>query len=250
MPSNVIIVTGGVRGIGAAIAKELAAVPDTALVITHRHSGAERASSTLSELHSLGATESIAVRVDLSNPEEIGAFVDGVVARFGPAITALVNNAGVYMPGRIEAETAERFAAVFEGNVRSNVLLTSAVLPHMRDDGRGSIVNVSSALTHRPSATSPAALHVASKGAVEALTRALAVELAPRGIRVNAVSPGLTDTEMLPREYVEAGARETPLGRIATPEDIAKVVAFLVSEKAGWMTGQNLIASGGTAFTL
>ncbi|KAJ3137909.1 hypothetical protein HK101_003806 [Irineochytrium annulatum] len=240
---NVVLVTGGARGIGAAIAVELASLPNTAIVITYNTSKTE-ADKTLNRLKSAGASAVQAIQIDLKQPQAVKSLIDTVVASYGK-ITSLVNNAGVLQTSPAEDTTEEIIDHVFDNNVKALILVTSAAVPHLADGA--SIVNVGSVGTHAP--LTGATVYIASKGAIEAYTRTLALELAPRKIRVNTLSPGFTATDMLPGAYTDYAIENTPFKKVGTPEDVAKAGAFLAGPASKWVTGQNLIASGGVGFS-
>ncbi|KAJ3081909.1 hypothetical protein HK100_009796 [Physocladia obscura] len=240
---NVFVITGGARGIGRATALELAALPRTAIVINFKSSKTE-ADATVAAIEELGAT-GLAIQADLSSSVAAKTLIKQVVDTYGK-ITGLVNNAGVYAAGGIEDVTEESYDYVFDANVKSAIFTTAAAAPHIVDGG--AIVTVSSVVTHNPFPKNT--VFVASKGALEAFTRALAIELAPRHIRVNAVSPGFTGTKELAPAFQEFAVSLTPFKRVGTPEEVGKAIAFFVGPESKWVTGQNLIASGGIGYTL
>ena len=235
------IVTGGSRGIGAAVARRLAA--DGARVTVVYRSNRDEAEAVVSAIRASGA-EAIAVQADVADATSVNAMVSTVREAFG-AIDIVINNAGILEGQPVGSIDAASFDAQFRTNALSVILVTQAVLPHVPARG-GRIVNVSSSLVYRPRAG--LSVYAASKAAVGALTHALAVELGPRNITVNAVAPALTRTDMtapIPDE-VKARMREsTPLGRLGEPEDIADAIAFLASDEARWITGRTLMTDGG-----
>ena len=186
----------------------------------------------------------IAVRADVAVPEDITALVATVAETFG-LIDVLVNCAavGTYRPlGKMDAPFIR---SVLDTNVMGTVLMTEAVLPHMPSPG-GRIVNFSSALAYRPIPTS--SVYSASKAAVATLTHTFSKELGARGITVNAVAPGVIETDMTTKIIAERGDQilaATPLGRIGQPDDIAGIVTFLASPDGGWINGRTIIADGG-----
>ncbi|KAJ3191725.1 hypothetical protein HK101_007477 [Irineochytrium annulatum] len=241
MPSfeNVVLVTGGARGIGAAIALELASLPNAAIVITYNTSKSD-AEKTVDRLKSAGAAAVQAVQVDLKNPTAVKSLIETTVSSYGK-ITSLINSAGVFQSAPAEESTEELIDHIFSNNVKTLILVTSAAVPHLRDGA--SVVNVATAATHWP--LTGGTVYIASKGAIEAYTRTLALELAPRRIRVNTLSPGFTATDMMPDAYKDFAVQNTPFKKVGTAEDIATVGAFLAGPKSTWVTGQNLLASGG-----
>ncbi|KAI9354308.1 short-chain dehydrogenase/reductase SDR [Zopfochytrium polystomum] len=238
---RVIVITGAAKGIGAAIAKQVAD-KSTAIVVNYKASAAA-ADALIEELKQLGAGDAVAIQADVSTPDGAKKLIDETVARFGK-ITGLVNNAAIYEPAPVTAapETIERTIAA---NVLSFLYVTSVAVPHIPDEG--SIVNISSAITRTPFPNHTT--YTASKGAMDAYTRALAVELGPRKIRVNAVLPGLTKTDMMPPGQEERAAQVTPFGEVGKPEQVAAAVAFLLDHKSRWVSGQSIGASGGLAFS-
>lgn len=236
---KVAVVTGGSRGIGAAIAQRFSSL-GYRVVIGYRSDQTSAEALTAS----LGPdAESLAVQADIGRPEDIERLVSETVERFG-AIDVLVNCAaiGPYRPlGKMDADFIR---PILETNIMGTVLLTQAALPHMPDGGR--IINFASALAYRPIPTS--SVYSASKAAIVTLTHAFAKELGARKITVNALAPGVIETDMTTKIIAERGEQimaMTPLGRIGQTDDIAGIVAFLASPEAGWITGRTIIADGG-----
>ncbi|KAJ3109765.1 hypothetical protein HDU96_007097 [Phlyctochytrium bullatum] len=249
--SHLVIITGAAKGIGRGVACDLASHCDSSqlalALLDHpsRKSDLQTVCDKLRTEHSFSSAHPFLC--DLQHPGSAKKLIDEITSHFdGSAITGLVNNAAVYACAPIEKVDEEEFERVFRTNVGAVVCLTAAAVPKMREGA--CVVNVSTAITHCPDPHH--ALYIASKGAVEALTRALAVELAPKRIRVNTASPGFTDTDMLPEERCEHAKQVTPFGRIGKVEDITPVVRFLLDEKSNWVTGQNIIASGGYGYAL
>ncbi len=239
---KVALVTGASRGIGAAIARRLAA--DGAVVIVNFQSSAGAAEAVVEAIER-GGGEAEAVQADMSDRAQIAGCFAEVHQRFG-RLDILVNNAAVaeYHPLTDVAE--EDFDRQFDLNVRG-VLFASQEAARGFGEAGGVIINITSgAAEAAPPGTS---VYSATKAAVQAMTRAHAAELGPRGIRVNAVAPGITATDMLaaniPAEAQQALVGQTALGRVGTPEEIADVVAFLASDEARWITGQVIGVNGG-----
>lgn len=243
LTGKVAIVTGASKGIGAAIAKTLAA-RGAAVVVNYASSKAGADAVVKSITASDG--KAIAVQGDVSKAADAKALVDAAIAAYG-RLDILVNNSGVYEFGPLASITEPQFRKMFDVNVLGLLLMTQAAVPHLREGG--SIVNIGSGVT---SITPPqTAVYTATKGAVDAITGVLANELGPRKIRVNTVSPSLTETEgthsagMLASEFEAGIIAQTPLGRLGQPQDIADVVAFVASDDARWVTGDKVSAGGG-----
>ncbi|NUT47696.1 MAG: SDR family oxidoreductase [Saccharothrix sp.] len=228
------LVTGASRGIGRAIALRLAA--DGMRVVVHY----AQDSSAAEEVVASAGRGAFAVRASL--PSELDALVAAL-----PPLDVLVNNAAVGLPAAIEDVTPEAFDAVFAVNVRAPFFLVQRALPLLRDGGR--IVNISSGATRIAMPVGIA--YSMTKGALDTFTRTLAHHLGPRGITVNTVAPGVVDTDQNASwlrgnpEAEAAMAARSALGRIGYADDIADVVSFVASEKARWMTGAWLDATGG-----
>jgi 3-oxoacyl-[acyl-carrier protein] reductase len=244
LDGKVAVVTGASKGIGAEIARHLAA--DGAAVVVNYSSSKEGADKVVADITRQGG-QAIAVKANLSNPGDVERLFAETKKRFD-RLDILVNNAGIYEFSPLEGITPEHFHKQFNLNVLGLVLATQQAASHFGASG-GSVVNVSSVVaTLAPPNTS---VYSATKAAVNAITRSLAQELGPRKIRVNAVNPGMVETEGTHsagitesdfRKQVEA---QTPLGRIGQPQDIAPAVAFLASDDASWITGETLYISGG-----
>ncbi|GAA3136983.1 3-oxoacyl-ACP reductase [Streptosporangium carneum] len=230
--------TGGSRGIGRAIVERLAR--DGAEVVFNY------ASSTAAAAEIAATVEGAhGIQLDLAEPGAAERLMELAEERLG-GLDILVNNAAMSFQVASIADTDEAvFDDVMRGNAKTTFLTTRYAARRMRDGGR--IVNISTVNTVRPAPGN--APYAASKGAIEQLTAVAAMELGSRGITVNTVSPGATDTDLLrstnPAEALERVASVTPLGRLGEPADIADVVAFLVGPDGRWMTGQNLRATGG-----
>ena len=239
---RVALVTGSSRGIGRAIASELARTGYSVCINYIRHR--EAAESLASELAAAGC-RTITVQADVADGEAVAEMVRRTERELGH-ISLLVNNAGIAGQAQFQDITDEmwnRYLAVNLSGARNTI---KAVLPHMISEKAGCIVNISSIWGLRGASCEVA--YACTKAAIIALTRSLAMELAPSGIRVNCVAPGVINTDMvqvLGQETLQDLAEQTPLGRLGTPEDIAYAVAFLASEKASFITGQVLGADGG-----
>lgn len=241
------LVTGASRGIGRAIARRLAR--DGAIVAVHYHSQADAANATVAEITAAGGSAFV-IQADLSAPGGAAAlakvFTAELTERYAaPGFDILVNNAGVGKRATIEDVSEEDFDRLLQTNLKSPFFLIKALLPHFRPGGR--IVNISSMGTR--AAYPMMAAYAPAKAGLEALTRLLAVHLGGRQITVNSVLPGATATDMnaAARDPVasRAVAGTIALGRVGQPTDIAGVVAFLASDDGGWVTGQQIDASGG-----
>ena len=243
LEGKVAIVTGASKGIGAGIALRLAA--DGAAVVVNYARAADDAQAVVRRITEAGG-RAVAVQADLARPEQIAPLVDAALRHFG-RLDILVNNAGIYDFGRLDDVTPENFDAHFHVNVRGPLLATQAaarVLP-----AGGVVVNISSGVAKSPSGMTH--VYSSTKGALDVITRSLALELGPRGIRVVGVAPGFVETEgnaHLVDDFAPPLVAKTPLGRTGRPEDIAAVVAFAVSQDAAWLTGTTIDAAGGLVF--
>jgi 3-oxoacyl-[acyl-carrier protein] reductase len=241
LSGKVVLVTGGSRGIGAAIARRFAAA-GSRVAIGYRN-GSAAAETVLGEIQATGA-QGIAVAGDIAKPEDARAMVAQVVARFGH-IDVVINCAGIAGYRAFEASDPAMFHAIFDTNVLGTVTVIQAALPHLPAPG-GRIINFSSGLATRPIPTT--SIYAASKAAVSALSHALAKEFGPRGITVNAIAPGVIETDMTTDVLATRGegiVAMTPLGRIGRTDDIAGLALFLASPEAGWITGRTILADGG-----
>ena len=235
-------VTGGSRGIGRAVVRRLAA--EGWSVGINYLQARDQALALESELRSQGH-EVLAVQADVADRAAITAAVTRVETAFGP-VSLLVNNAGTAQQSLFQDIEEDFWRRIFAVNVDGAFHTIQAVLPHMLHEKTGSIVNISSIWGQRGASCETA--YSATKAALIGLTRSLALELAPSGIRVNCVAPGVIDTDMvqvLGRETLRDLAEQTPLGRLGTPEDVAQAVVFFASEGASFVTGQILSADGG-----
>ncbi len=244
MKDQVIVITGALAGIGRATA--LAAPREGHRIIVSGRD-AQTGAALEAELRALG-TQAEFIKADVRYESEVQALMEGAVARFG-RIDVAVNNAGTEgSPGPILDQTPGSYAATFDTNVLGTVLSVKHEARAMRSQGSGSIVNVSSSYGHKGAPN--ASIYAASKHAVEGITKSVALELAGSGVRVNAVSPGPTETGMLDRftggeEKKAKMVAGVPLGRTGRPEEIARAILFIGSEAASFITGQILAADGG-----
>jgi 3-oxoacyl-[acyl-carrier protein] reductase len=244
LKGKVAVVTGASKGIGAAIAEKLGS--EQAKVVVNYASDKAGADKVAARIKQSGG-DAISVRADLSNPEDIKKLFAETAATFGN-VDILVNNAGVYEFRPLEAVDEQHYRKIFDLNVLGLLLTTKEAVAHMNGEG-GSIINLSSIASKTPAANT--SVYSATKGAVDVISRALALELAPRKIRVNSLAPGATETEgirALPEfenGFKEFAVSRTPLGRLGTAEDIAKAALFLASEDSGWVTGEELLVGGG-----
>jgi NAD(P)-dependent dehydrogenase (short-subunit alcohol dehydrogenase family) len=244
MNSLVVLVTGALTGIGRAAAITFAQEGAHVVVSGRREKEGQELAA---ELRALG-TEATFIRTDVRNDDDVRKLVDQTVQRFG-RLDIAVNNAGTEgSPGPVTEQTAESYAATFDTNVLGTLLSMKHELRVMLPQGSGSIVNISSA--YGSVGAAGASVYVASKHAVEGLTKSAALEVAGTGVRVNVVAPGTTDTGMFARftgtdENKTALLSTVPVRRLATPEEIAHVVAFVASPKASYMTGASIPVDGG-----
>jgi 3-oxoacyl-[acyl-carrier protein] reductase len=243
LQGKVALVTGASKGIGAAIAKELGS---RGAAVAVNYSGSKAgADQVVAEIVKAGG-KAIAVQANLTDPDSIGPLVKTVAEKLGP-IQILVNNAGVYEFGPIDAITPAHYHKMFDLNVLGLLLTTQAALQHFDPTG-GSIINIGSVAADGIGGGS---VYSATKGAVDSVSAALAQELGPRKIRVNALNPGMVVTEgvhaagFVGSDFEKEAVVRTPLGRIGQPQDIASVAAFLASDESAWVNGQAIQAAGG-----
>ena len=244
MNTSVILITGALTGIGRATALAFAQ-QGARIVVSGRHDDAGKTLAT--ELQALGV-EAEFVRADVRRDEEVRHLIDKTIERFGQLDVA-VNNAGTEgKTGPITEQSAESYAAIFDTNVLGTILSMKHELRVMIPRGQGSIVNLSSTAGSRGVAN--ASIYVASKHAVEGLTKTAALEGASAGIRVNAIAPGPVETEMLNRFTGNADRKAkliagVPMKRAGSPEEIANAIVFLASDKSQFLTGQIIGVNGG-----
>jgi 3-oxoacyl-[acyl-carrier protein] reductase len=242
LSGKVALITGASRGIGAGVALRFASA-GMRVAIGYQASR-DAAASLAAEITQAGG-ECITVQGDVADADAAQRIATDTAGRFG-RIDVLVNCAGIGPYRPLGAMDAAFIRAILDANVLGTVLITQAVLPHMTAPG-GRIINVASALAFRPIPTS--SVYSASKAAVVTLTHAWGKELGPRGITVNAIAPGVIETDMTVAILEERSAgiiAATPLGRIGQTDDIAGIALFLSSADAGWITGRTIVADGGT----
>ena len=237
------VVTGASKGIGAGIAKAFG--KEGANVVVNYARDKEDAEKVAAAIEKAGG-KAITVQADVSRQADVDRLFEVTKKTFG-TVDVLVNNAGVYEFAPIDQVTEASYRRMFDLNVLGTVLSTQAALKSM--NGSGSIINVSSVAALTPIPTG--SLYSATKGAVDVITRRLAEELGPRKIRVNSLAPGLVETEgtraagTSEGNFKETIVARTPLGRVGTVDDIAKVAVFLASDDSGWITGEVLPVGGG-----
>jgi 3-oxoacyl-[acyl-carrier protein] reductase len=243
LKGKVAIVTGASKGIGAAIATSLAA--EGASVVVNYASSKSGADAVVARIAAAGG-KAVAVQGDVSRQADAQALVDAAIKQFGQ-LDILVNNSGVYGFAPLEHITEADFHRHFNVNVLGLLLTTQAAAKHMGEGA--SIINIGSVVTR---ITPPgSAVYTATKGAVDAITGVLSRELGARKIRVNALNPGMVETEgthaagFIGSDLETGTVAQTPLGRIGQPGDIASIAVFLASNDSAWLTGEQLFAGGG-----
>jgi 3-oxoacyl-[acyl-carrier protein] reductase len=243
LTGKVAVVTGASKGIGAAIAKALAA--QGASVVVNYASSKAGGEAVVDAITSAGG-KAIAVGGDVSKAADARGLVDAAIKAYG-RLDIVVNNAGVYEFSPLGDISEDHFHKTFNINVLGLLLTTQAAAKHLGEGA--SVINIGSVVTSLFPPDS--AVYTASKGAVDAITGVLANELGPRKIRVNAINPGGVETEgthaagIAGSDFEKAFIAQTPLGRIGQPDDIADIAVFLASDDARWLTGEKLLASGG-----
>ena len=243
LTGKVAVVTGASKGIGAAIAKSLAA--EGATVVVNYASSKAGADTVVAAITAAGG-KAVAVGGDVSKAAEANGIIDAAIKNYG-RLDILVNNSGVYEFTPIEAITEEQFHRAFNVNVLGLLLTTQAAVKHLSEGA--SIINVGSVASRITPPNS--AVYTGTKGAVDAITGVLSRELGPKKIRVNTINPGVVETEgthsggVIGSDFEKAAIAQTPLGRIGQPGDIASIAVFLASEDSAWLTGEQLLATGG-----
>ena len=243
LKGKVAVVTGASKGIGAAIAKALAA--EGASVVVNYASSKAGAEKIVAAITAAGG-KAVAVGGDVSKAAEAQGIIAAAIKNYG-RLDILVNNSGVYEFQPLEAVTEEQFHRLFNINVLGAILTSQAALKHL--GAGGSIINIGSGVSRITPPNS--AVYSATKGAVDVITGVLARELGPKKIRVNSINPGIVETEgthtagFIGSEFEKGVVAQTPLGRTGQPGDIAPVAVFLASDDSAWLTGEQLLATGG-----
>jgi NAD(P)-dependent dehydrogenase (short-subunit alcohol dehydrogenase family) len=240
LKDKIAIITGGGSGIGKAIAQVFACEGAQVVIAGRDKKKLELAAADI-------GSECLPVVADVNNANDVNTLVSATLAKF-QHIDILVNNAAILLPGTAESLSEQDFDQTFAANVRGLWLMCRAVLPHMRADGKGSIINIGSVLSLLGARNRVA--YAASKGAVAAMTKAMALDHAAENIRVNCISPGIVETEMVARFNMDESIRRQrlamhPMGRFGQPEDVASAAVFLASDESGWTTGTILTIDGG-----
>lgn len=243
LKGKVAVVTGASKGIGAAIAKAYGA--EGASVVVNYASSKAGADAVVNDIVKAGG-KAVAVQGDVSKAADAQAIVDAAIKHYG-RLDILVNNSGVYEFAPIEAITEEHYDRQFNVNVRGLLLTTQAAVKHLGEGA--SIINVGSLVSRIVPPNT--VVYTATKGAVDAITGVLSKELGPRKIRVNALNPGMVETEgthaagAIGGDFEQYALASTPLGRIGQPNDIASIAVFLASDDSYWLSGERLYAGGG-----
>ena len=244
LKGKVAVVTGASKGIGAGIAKALAA--EGASVIVNYASSKAGAEAVVAAIKAAGG-RAVAVGGDVSKAADAQGIIDSALKNYG-RLDILVNNSGVYEFIPIEAVTEEQFHRIFNINVLGAILTTQAAVKHLGEGG--SVINIGSSVSRITPASST--VYTGSKGALDALTGVWARELGPRKIRVNSINPGLVETEgthsggQIGSDLEKWLVAQTPLGRTGQVGDIAPVAVFLASDDSAWLTGEQILATGGS----
>jgi len=244
LTGRVVVVTGGSRGIGFAIARGFAAVGAKVVLASRKADACERAAAALEA----GGGEAIGVATHMGDLAQVAALVERTVERFG-ALDIVVNNAANALAQPVGSITPEALEKSHATNLRGPLFLVQEALPALRASGRGAVINVISAGVFMHSAG--LSLYASAKSGLLALTRSMAAELAPDGIRVNALAPGTVDTDMVRNTDPAAQERMATaslLRRMATPEEMIGPALFLASDASSYVTGQVVVADGGLTF--
>jgi 3-oxoacyl-[acyl-carrier protein] reductase len=245
LTNKVAVVTGASKGIGAGIAKALAA--DGASVVVNYASSKDGADKVVADIKAKGG-KAVAVQGDVSKQADISKLFAETKKAFG-RLDVLVNNAGVYEFSPLGEVTEAQFHKMFDLNVLGLILSSQEALKYFGPEG-GSIINIGSVASSSNPPT--ASVYTATKGAVDSVTRTLSKELGPKKIRVNSINPGMVETEgvhtagVIGSDFQKWAVSQTPLGRIGQPTDIAPVAVFLASDDSSWLTGELILAGGGS----
>jgi 3-oxoacyl-[acyl-carrier protein] reductase len=245
LDGRVALITGASRGFGRAIA--LAFGKEGADVVVNYHASPAAAAEVTAALEKLGR-RAVALKADVGSDVDVRGLIDATLSHFG-RVDILVNNAGIMDRGLFADTAVGAYARMFSTNVTGTMLCTRAALPAMIERRYGRIVNVSSQLARAGVGTGGFAAYAATKGAVEAFTRALAHEVGEHGVTVNAIAPGGIDTDMsravMTPEYRARRTKELPVRHLGTLDDVAYCALFLADEAGGYLTGQVLQPNGG-----
>lgn len=245
LAGQVVIVTGASKGIGAGIAREFGR--HGASVVVNYASDAAGAERVVQDIGADGG-RAVAVRANVGKPDEIDTLFAEADRAFGGRLDVLVNNAGAFVFTPLEQVTLENYRALFDVNVLGTILCSQAAATRFPEGG-GAIVNIGSVVASMGFPGS--VVYSATKGAIDSITRVLATELGPRGVRVNAIDPGLVVTEgtdaagMTNNDWERLWVERSALGRAGRPADIAPIARFLATADSGWLTGETLFATGG-----
>ena len=231
------LITGGSRGIGRAIAERLAA-DGAAIVINYARS--ERLAQEVVKAITAKGGKAIGIQADLSKPAEVRRLFSEAEKAMG-GLDIVVTNAGVHIEKPLIENTEADYDYIFDTNTRGVFFTLQEAGRRVREGGHIVVVSTGGTKMHFANMS----LYLGSKGAIEQFARSLSRELGPRNVTVNVLSPGFTETDMLPEEYRDYGASLSPFNRVGAPQDIAEVALFLASDAARWITGQNVQAGGG-----
>lgn len=231
------LVTGSSRGIGRAIAERLAA--DGAAVVINYARNKQPAQATVNRICEQGG-KAVAIGADISKPAEVRRMFSEAENAIG-RLDIVVANAGVHIEKPLIENSEADYDYIFDINVKGVFFTLQEAARGLRDGGRIVVLSTGGTKMHFANMS----LYLGSKGAIEQFARSLSVEVGPRNITVNILSPGFTDTDMLPEQYREYGASMSPFKRVGAPQDVADVAMFLASDAARWITGQNIQAGGG-----
>jgi 3-oxoacyl-[acyl-carrier protein] reductase len=237
LDGKIALVTGSSRGIGRAIAERLAA--SAATVVINYTRSKQPAQAVVNSIRDKGG-KAIAIQADISKPAEVRRLFSEAEKAMG-RLDIVVANAGVHLSKPLIENTEADYDYIFDINTKGVFFTLQEAARRVRDGGRIVVVSTGGTKMHFPNMS----LYLGSKGAIEQFARSVALELGSRNVTVNVLSPGFTDTDMLPAQYREYGASLSPFNRVGTPQEVADVAAFLASEEARWVTGQDIQASGG-----